>query len=267
MISYWQAVTIICATFNARLAVKLTLESLLRNTDDRVRVIIADNGSTDGTWQELRRFRRLERVDSDRRARRLGFKHGLPTQERLHGATLDWLITQVRTPYFLTLDSDVEFLKPGWLPRLLDFAERNRLAALGEFDPGHGAYRPRLSPHVLLVNTEEFLKLRSTFRAFVLISDASEAKRWCAKEHDFCLDPRVMKSFRSARFYPTGSAFFERIILCKRPWGISSNQMTSDYRHFGHMSWALGTKSSARQAMADAHQRRENYIKHRLASY
>src|SRR5688572_29089417 len=47
-------VTVICATRNAREAVRLTLSSFRRYTPEPCVVLVADNGSTDGTLDDLR---------------------------------------------------------------------------------------------------------------------------------------------------------------------------------------------------------------------
>ena len=49
-------VTVICATRNAREAVRLTFSSFHRYTPERCTVLVADNGSTDGALDVLRRF-------------------------------------------------------------------------------------------------------------------------------------------------------------------------------------------------------------------
>jgi hypothetical protein len=46
-------VTVVCATRNARAAVRLTVASLLRHTPIPFRLLVADNGSTDGTLGDL----------------------------------------------------------------------------------------------------------------------------------------------------------------------------------------------------------------------
>ncbi|MGH9124779.1 MAG: glycosyltransferase family 2 protein [Acidimicrobiales bacterium] len=46
-------VTVVCATRNARAAVRLTVASLLRHTTLPFRLLVADNGSTDGTLEDL----------------------------------------------------------------------------------------------------------------------------------------------------------------------------------------------------------------------
>ena len=97
-----------------------------------------------------------------------------------HGAALDWLVTKVRTPFFLTLDSDVEFLATGWLTEMLNLMEQMALVALGEYEPGQGGYRERLAPYILLLRTAFIRALCTSFRGFVRIEDPAEAQRWQA---------------------------------------------------------------------------------------
>jgi hypothetical protein len=256
-------VTILCATLNARLATRLTVETLFRYTPEPVRILVADNGSTDGTLRELKRFPAIETINVKARAKAMGFASRLPPIERLHGATLDWLAKQVETPFFLTLDSDVEFFQSGWLSSMLELAKRHQLAAVGELESANGAYQARLAPHVLLVDARRFRELGTSFRAFVTIDDPDEASRWCERKPDFCLDVDVMKSFRSARFYPTGAAFFEQLNGAGANWAAVAPGMGDKYKHLGHMSWAQNTRSGGKALQAHWGQTQE-YLKKRL---
>lgn len=262
------AVTIICATMNANEAVRLTLRSLCRYYPPQsVRICIADNGSTDGTWEELQNFPHIKCFSIEERARRMGLQEQLPLPERLHGATLDWLISQVDTPYFLTLDSDVELVAGGIIERMLGFMRKFDLIALGEFERGLGSYKPRLAPHFLMVDTARFHGLPASFRSFVRVEDEEEAARWRARTTDFCLDKETLDSFLTARFYPTGAALLERILEEGEIWGISPASVTSSYVHFGHMSWAETTKASAADQILADYNSSLTYIRNRLDDY
>ncbi|MFD5620038.1 glycosyltransferase family 2 protein [Streptomyces yangpuensis] len=62
--------TVIGATRNARPATRLTYASLRRHAPDGIRVLVADNGSTDGTLEDLRQLEWLTVVSLDERRRR-----------------------------------------------------------------------------------------------------------------------------------------------------------------------------------------------------
>lgn len=245
-------VTVLCATLNARDAVQLTFETFFEHTPEPVRVVVVDNGSTDGTVEALTRFPRIETVD----------RVATVPSDRLHGATLDWLVGQVATRYFLTLDSDVEFLRSGWLSDLLTLADRVRATAAGEYEPGWGTYRPRLAPHVLLVATQRFRALGGEFRARVTIDDPDQAAEWLRRPAGFQLTADTLRLFPSARFYPTGSVFFERIRSAGDTWAIVPALIAGSYRHLGHMSWAGNTP--VQDEVRTQHVQRQAYVRARL---
>jgi hypothetical protein len=194
-------VTILCATLNGGDVVRLTFSSLGRFTPEPYRILVADNGSTDSTLDYLRSLDWIEL-----------FKLGQHRTKTSHGATLDWLAKKVETRYLLTLDSDVAFLRHGWLGELSDTLAAQDLAAVGEFEPAVGAYRPRLAPHVLLLNTERFLALGTSFESCVRFDDSAEVRRWRGRSKSEYLSQEELNSYHSAAFYSTGAALFETVL-------------------------------------------------------
>jgi hypothetical protein len=250
------AVTIICATRNARQTVRLTFASLAHFTPEPRKVLVADNGSTDGTLADLRAIDWLDVISLAERR-----KGACPASPE-HGATLDWLAQQVRTPFFLTLDSDVEFHCSGWLSDMLELAERNELAALGVLEPGIGAYRPRLAPFALLLRTAVFRELGTSFRSFVRIEDAAETARWRARSRSENLDQAEVESYQSAAFYSTGAAVFEQLQKTRAPWSDLPQALSCKFTHHGHMSWA----ARERRRPPAEHAREVAYIRQRLGA-
>jgi hypothetical protein len=249
-------VTIICATRNARDAVQLTFETLRRCTPEQKEVLVADNDSRDGTLGYLRSLQWI-RVTSFQERQRDDASAVLE-----HGATLDWLASRVDTPFFLTLDSDVEFRACGWLSALLELAERDGLAALGVFEPAIGAYRPRLAPSVLLLRTEAFRTLNTSFRPFVRIVDSIEAARWQARPPRENLEMWELESYQTAAFYPTAAALFEQLQATGAPWADMPRSIASSFVHLGHMSWAAAEGGHLRIE----HHRLRDYIRTRLVA-
>jgi hypothetical protein len=215
------AVTILCATFNARDSVRLTLRSLLLHTHEPHRVLVADNGSTDGTLDDLlvTPWLTVVRLASD------------------HGGALDILATRVETPFFLTLDSDVEFLESGWLSGFLDLAIRDRLDALGVYEPAIGSYQARLAPYACLLRTETFRALNASFREFATFTDPGESARFRSRNHQESLTSSEVSSYRSGRFYPTAAAVFEQLQRTGARWADLPPRLSRTFRHLGHMSW------------------------------
>ncbi len=221
-------VTIVCATRNGGDAVRLTFESLRRTTVAPLRVLVADNGSVDGTREMLGG---LDWIELHRR--RPG-RHAPG-----HGATLDWLVRKVTTRLVLTLDSDVVFLRRGWLEELCAALDRSGAIAVGELEPAVGGYRARLSPALLLLDTERLRALRCSFRSYVRIDDPDEALRWRRRPAS---GERVrqgeLATYRSAAFYTTGARVFERLHESGSRWLATPAATRRKYRHLGHMSWA-----------------------------
>jgi glycosyltransferase involved in cell wall biosynthesis len=230
--------TIVCATFNAREAVQLTLMSLRNCLPFETRVLVADNGSTDGTLAHLESQEWLTVAP-------LSARPGAATD---HGSTLDWLAEQVTTPYFLTLDSDVELLTRNCLDDMLALAQAEGLDALGVYEPAIGAYRTRLAPYALLLRTATFRALDTSFRSFARIDDPLEAARWRARPPSEDLPLSEMESYRTAAFYPTAAALFERLTQRGDHWANLSPAIAARVRHYGHMSWARDAQHRDRQA-------------------
>jgi glycosyltransferase involved in cell wall biosynthesis len=221
-------VTIVCATRNGADAVRLTFDSFRRFTPEPHRVVVADNGSVDGTREFLESLPWIEL-----HRRRVG-RHALS-----HGATLDWLVRRVTTKYVLTLDSDVAFRQPGWLGELRRALERSGAAAVGEFEAGVGGYRPRLSPAVCLLETERIRALRCSFRSYVRFRDPEEALRWrTSRAPGENVSYEFLASFTSGVFYSTGARLFERLEETGTPWVTTPTTTRRKYLHIGHMSWA-----------------------------
>ena len=218
--------TILCAARNGGDAVRLTLSSLRRFTPEAYRMLVADNGSTDGTRDYLASLDWIELFKRDPRRNATS-----------HGATLDWLARKVTTRYFLTLDSDVVFLRRGWLSDLCKAMEKRGSAAVGEFEPAVAGYRPRLAPYVLLLDTERFRALHCSFRSCVLMSDPAEIRRWRRRRTSENLDFAELCTYRSGAFYSTGAMLFERMVESAIPWAATPSPTRSKYRHLGHMSW------------------------------
>jgi glycosyltransferase involved in cell wall biosynthesis len=246
------AVTIVCATLNAREAVQLTFESLARCAREPVEVWVADNGSTDGTLEYLQSLDWL-------RVFPLAARPGACTD---HGSTLDWLTARVQTPYLVTLDSDVEFLARGWLSDMLIFAHDADVDALGVFEPAVGAYRERLAPYVLLLRTAALRMLATSFRSFVRIEDPLEAARWQTRPARENLELAEVETYRTAAFYPTGAAVFEQLRQRGLSWASLPPDLESSFRHIGHMSWA-DTESGR---LRTQHTVRQRYIRARLVN-
>jgi hypothetical protein len=302
------AVTLLCATFDAREAVRLTFSSLRRYTADPCVVLVADNGSTDGTLEDLRampwltvfsleerralveaEIKRMRHAAAVLRPRLDCYAESLPARERAlldtlrtaavgqaeedgsapreHGVALDWLARRVRTPFFLTLDSDVEFLEAEWLSDLLGLARRERLDAVGEYQPPMWGQQPRLAPYLLLLRTAAFRTLGASFRPVIRFADPEDARRWETRPAGPALDPdEIAAAYPSAAVYPVAAHVFERLKQAGAAWSDMPDSVAQKYLHLGHMSWA-GDEAPDRPGAAqlmDHHAARLTYVRERL---
>lgn len=260
-------VTVICATLNAREAVRLTFSSFRRYTPEPCPVLVADNGSMDGTLDDLRALPWLKVFPLEERAGESSAASAVdPGALTEHGAALDWLAARVETPYFLTLDSDVEFLEAGWLGEMLEQMTACDLAALGHYEPGMDSYRPRLAPYALLLRTSSFRSLRTSFRGFVQIHDPAEARRWQASPRPlaFQMDTAELSEYRTAAFYSTAARVFERLIETRARWSDLPDRVGRKILHLGHMSWVSEGDSPAPEALRSEHAARLAYVRERL---
>ncbi|WP_449462083.1 glycosyltransferase family 2 protein [Tardisphaera miroshnichenkoae] len=105
--------------------VQMTLQALqriLRTRYPAFRVILVDNGSTDGTADAVRSaFREVEVISTGRNlGTPAGFNFGLK-----------WAYKELKPDYLVTLDNDVIIEDPNWLAELVRVAEATGAAAVG----------------------------------------------------------------------------------------------------------------------------------------
>tara|TARA_Y100000294_G_C8523669_1_gene323989 strand:+ start:2 stop:1315 length:1314 start_codon:yes stop_codon:yes gene_type:complete len=150
-------VTIIIVNENTKDALELCLLSIKKYTEYPYKVIVIDNGSTDGSLDLLKKFNWVKVIGTS------GIKDG----ER-HGGALNIGIQYVKTKYFLTLDSDVEILDYNWLTEMIAKINKNKGVFLGEIAHAQhkkywGKFNERCLPHCLLVRTDFFKKNNCSF--------------------------------------------------------------------------------------------------------
>ncbi|MGV9836485.1 glycosyltransferase [Nocardia niigatensis] len=247
------------AVRNARPAVRLTVRSFLRCTPEPVRILVADNGSTDGAADETLLFPDVEVVPLERRPS----THS-PADLTRHSVALDDLAASASSRYVLCLDSDVEFLRVGWLSQLLSEADNHGLAAVGEYEPAIGCYQPRLAPHMLLVRTAAIRAYGLSFAGYAAVDDPEEAARFVRRPHEstYRLTLQEVTSYRSARIYPPGAKLLEMLTTARLPWRPMPKQVLASYNHLGHMSWG-----DADPDLVGEHRNRLEYLRRRLQAY
>ncbi|MBI4863972.1 MAG: glycosyltransferase family 2 protein [Candidatus Riflebacteria bacterium] len=142
--------TVAVVTFNSIHDLPACLDSLREGGTGRVRTVVVDNASTDGTAELVR--------------------HGYPAVEleenrvnRGYGAALNQVLRTTRTPYLLLTNADVVY-RPGSVARLVETLQREpRVGLIGpmlEGDDGVPVSPARAFPSVTLELAELFLAHR-----------------------------------------------------------------------------------------------------------
>lgn len=103
-------VTIITVNYNTRRFIELCIKSIFKNTMMPYRMIVVDNGSTDGSIEYLRKINEIILVT--RRTRLSASEHGRAIDQVLYRSGY------INTPLICTIDSDAFAAKKGWLSEL-----------------------------------------------------------------------------------------------------------------------------------------------------
>jgi hypothetical protein len=113
-------VTVIVVGYNTLETTRVCLESLVTYYPN-VRLVLVDNGSTDGSAQYMTLVAQV--------------RHGivlLNSSNVGHGPAMHQALQYCKTKYALMLDSDSRVLKGGWIERMLDIALRDdKVYAIG----------------------------------------------------------------------------------------------------------------------------------------
>lgn len=132
-------VTVVIVNWNTRQIVADVLRAVQTFSPAGTRVLVVDNGSTDGSRQMLREWPGIDTM--------------LLRSNAGHGVALDLAVCSVRTRVALTLDSDAIPLCEGWMSAAVDpvMSGEARLA-------GQRSKRNFVHPVYLAVDTEAFVR-------------------------------------------------------------------------------------------------------------
>lgn len=119
-------VSIMLVTYNRLELTKRMLKSFFETTDSKYRLIVVDNGSTDGTVDYLKQLRvggaLCQGLDLHFNEKNMGIAIG-----RNQGLLI---ADQYKDPWLSTVDNDIEFPK-GWLSDCLSVTKTNHRFAIG----------------------------------------------------------------------------------------------------------------------------------------
>ncbi len=207
-------VTVHVASKNTRLYTELCLRSMWRLAGCPFELVVGDCSSEDGTQ------RILERMAADG-----SLTLQVSPAETSHSDWIDRWRRECRTRYFVIVDSDVEFLEPGWLPRLVaSLGDRSMVAygvipeqryrETGYGDPFEYTLLERPDPCVLLLDHERTRHIPASF------AWREEADRWPAQ-----------------RAYDTSGYFARALEQDGQTWAGLPDSVQRSFRHFGGRSW------------------------------
>jgi glycosyltransferase involved in cell wall biosynthesis len=108
-----EAITILCASYNASRYLRTSFESVLAQTSDRWRLLVVDDGSTDDSERVYAEYRTHPKVRIEKNPANLGV---VRTQRRL--------VELAETDIVGVLDAD-DALEPACIARVLDAYDQN----------------------------------------------------------------------------------------------------------------------------------------------
>jgi hypothetical protein len=167
-------VTVVVVNWNTREVLADVVQAVRTCSPPEVRILVVDNGSTDGSRELIRSWRDVD--------------HLLLPSNVGHGLALDLATFCVRTDVALVLDSDAIPLGAGWLEPAVG-PVRSGQAVLA----GLRARRDYVHPVYLAVHVPEFVRRRLSFQVHrPRISEGSET-RWGENAWDTAelLTPRL----------------------------------------------------------------------------
>lgn len=152
-------VTVIIVNWNTHEVTADVIRAVEELSPLRTRILVVDNGSTDGSRAMLRSWPGIDTM--------------LLKSNAGHGVALDLAVCAVRTTVAVTLDSDAIPLRRGWLdPAVTPVREGKAVLA------GLRATRDFVHPVYSAVDTESFVRRRLSFQAFVPQLPPGVAREW-----------------------------------------------------------------------------------------
>lgn len=206
------------ASYNTAAATELCVRSMHHYAGLPVRLRVGDAGSTDGSVERLSGF-------ANRGWLELEEAHG----GRKHAEWIDGWLDRCEARYAVFCDSDVEFLRPGWLGDLVDTATTGDYALVCArmqwpperfVHPMTGAARrlaPRPTPWMLLIDVDQ---VRGRVEESFAYRDV--------------VDP---DAFGGKVAYDVGAAFFAALEREGLGWAEMGPEFQKKFRHFGGLTW------------------------------
>lgn len=212
------------ASWNTRSSTELTIRTARRYAGHPFELVVGDGGSSDGSLEmllelERRRVLRLERASGG----------------RTHAEWLDRWIATCDADYAVFVDSDVEFLRPGWLSELLGAAADQRADLV---------YAETLagSQSFTVPRSGELVELASRPAPWLFLADVRRAR---AVGVSFAEIARDREEGGRRRVYDVGGWFFSEARRSGLTYHVMDPRYRDRYRHFAGASWQLHDRSGS----------------------
>ena len=167
-------VTVVIVNWNTRQVLADVLRAVQRLSPPDTRILVVDNGSTDGSRDMLRAWP--------------GIRTMLLRSNAGHGVALDLGICAARTRVAVALDSDAIPLTEGWLSPAVEPLRTGRVVLAGL-----RSRRNFVHPVYLAVDTEEFVRRRLSMQLHRPTGGDADATVWGTNAWDTAelLTPRL----------------------------------------------------------------------------
>jgi hypothetical protein len=209
------------ASYNTAASTELTIRSALLWAGAPLRVRVGDSASQDGSREMLKALERQGLIELD-----------ISDQRVRHAEWLDRWIATCDDELAAFCDSDVEFLRSGWLARLLE-AGRAADLVYTEALPGATDY--------VLPHSGELTRLAARPAPWLFMV-RPEAARSVGVSFEEVTEPATGGALPTT--YDVGGRFYHRAL----DLGLRIHFMTGDftrcYRHFGGLSWGAYRRPS-----------------------
>jgi glycosyltransferase involved in cell wall biosynthesis len=207
------ALTIYVASFNTVGYTELCIRSLHHYADQPFALVVGDSESVDGSREMLEAMAHEGWLDLETTPKR-----------RIHWDWLDRWLASARTDYVVFCDSDVQFLRSGFLSDLTRAAERGAVMACERILP-HSHYQdwrpathlmPRPTPWMMLVHAPSLRSLNTSFQKLTEPTD---------------------KYPEGQLTYDVGGMLYNKALEAGMRTEALGRSFRRKYRHFGNASW------------------------------
>jgi Glycosyl transferase family 2 len=169
-----EGVTVVIVNWNTWDVTADVIAAVQNTTPPTVRVLVVDNGSSDGSREALRSRRDVDTL--------------LLPSNAGHGVAIDIALTVVPTRIAVLLDSDAIPLGPGWLEPVVEPLRSGRTVLAGL-----RARRGFVHPAFLAIDTETFVRRRLSFQVHRQPGVPDEQVEWGVNAWDTAelMSPRL----------------------------------------------------------------------------